>query len=57
MADWQKLLHERGIRTLQQLVEKFGEDYRLYMERVPALDPVTGSLRLLKGDKDELRKN
>jgi lysine 2,3-aminomutase len=27
MADWQKLLHERGIRTLRQLVEKFGEEH------------------------------
>jgi len=27
MADWQKLLHERGIRTLQQLVDKFGEEH------------------------------
>lgn len=44
-------------RADRRLVEKFGEDYRLYMERVPALDPVTGSLRLLKGEKDELRKN
>jgi len=26
MADWQKLLHERSIRTLQQLVERFGAD-------------------------------
>jgi len=26
MADWQKLLHERSIRTLQQLVERFGTD-------------------------------
>jgi protein-S-isoprenylcysteine O-methyltransferase Ste14 len=44
-------------RADMRLVDKFGEDYRLYKERVPALDPVTGSLRLLKGDKDELRKN
>lgn len=35
-------------RADRRLVEKFGEDYRLYMERVPALDPVTGSLRLLR---------
>jgi lysine 2,3-aminomutase len=27
MSDWQKLLHERGIRTLQQLVDKFGEEH------------------------------
>ena len=35
-------------RADRRLVEKFGEDYRLYMKRVPALDPVTGSLRLLR---------
>ena len=34
-------------RADRRLVEKFGEDYGLYMERVPALDLVTGSLRLL----------
>ena len=27
MADWQKLLHERGIRTLQQLVDRFGPEH------------------------------
>lgn len=27
MADWQKLLHERGIATLAQLVEKFGPEH------------------------------
>lgn len=35
-------------RADRRLVDKFGEDYRLYMEGVPALDPVTGSLRLLR---------
>ncbi len=24
MADWQKLLHRRSVRTLQQLVDRFG---------------------------------
>ncbi len=27
MAEWQKLLHERGVRTLQQLVERFGPEH------------------------------
>jgi protein-S-isoprenylcysteine O-methyltransferase Ste14 len=44
-------------RADRKLVEKFGEDYRLYMERVPALDPVTSSLRLLKGEKGGPHKN
>jgi lysine 2,3-aminomutase len=36
MADWQKLLHERGIRTLQQLVEKFGEEHFPDLPRLQA---------------------
>jgi protein-S-isoprenylcysteine O-methyltransferase Ste14 len=35
-------------RADMRLVEKFGEDYTRYMERVPALDPITGSLRHLR---------
>jgi lysine 2,3-aminomutase len=27
MAEWQKLLHERGVRTLKQLVERFGPEH------------------------------
>ena len=27
MADWRKLLHERGIRSLQQLADKFGPEH------------------------------
>lgn len=27
MAEWQKLLHERGVRTLEQLVERFGPEH------------------------------
>ena len=26
MTDWQKLLHERSLRSLQQLVERFGPE-------------------------------
>jgi len=32
MADWQKLLHQRSVRTLQQLVDRFGS------EQFPELD-------------------
>jgi protein-S-isoprenylcysteine O-methyltransferase Ste14 len=35
-------------RADRKLVDKFGEDYTKYMEKVPGLDPVTGSLRLLR---------
>ena len=35
-------------RADRRLVDKFGEDYTRYMEKVPGLDPVTGSLRLLR---------
>ncbi len=37
-----------GRRADRRLVDKFGEDYTRYMEEVPGLDPVTGSLRLLR---------
>ena len=37
------LKEERGNAT------KFGEEYVVYMERVPGLNPVTGILRLLRG--------
>jgi hypothetical protein len=44
-------MEEVGKRNLSRsvrraLVEKFGEDHRCYMERVPGLNPVTGILRL-----------
>jgi protein-S-isoprenylcysteine O-methyltransferase Ste14 len=35
-------------RADRRLVDKFGEDYTRYMEKVPGLDPVTGSIRLLR---------
>jgi lysine 2,3-aminomutase len=34
MADWQKLLRERSISTLQQLVEKFGPEHFPDLERL-----------------------
>jgi len=37
-----------GHRADVRLVDKFGEDYKRYMEKVPGLDPITGSLRLLR---------
>ena len=27
MTDWQKLLHERSLRSLKQLVDKFGAEH------------------------------
>ena len=35
-------------RADRKLVDKFGKDYTRYMEKVPGLDPITGSLRLLR---------
>jgi lysine 2,3-aminomutase len=34
MADWQKLLHKRSIRTLQQLVDKFGAEHFPELDRL-----------------------
>ncbi len=34
MAEWQKLLRERGLSTLQQLVERFGPDHFTDLERL-----------------------
>ncbi len=34
MADWQKRLRERGLRTLEQLVEKFGAEHFPDLERL-----------------------
>jgi len=31
----------------QSLVEKFGDEYRLYMEKVPRMNFVVGAIRLL----------
>jgi protein-S-isoprenylcysteine O-methyltransferase Ste14 len=35
-------------RADRRLVDKFGEDYTRYMEKVPGLNPVTGVFRLLR---------
>jgi len=34
MADWQKLLHERSIRTLRQLVDRFGPEQFLDLDKL-----------------------
>ncbi len=34
MADWQKLLHQRSIRTLQQLVDRFGTEHFPELDRL-----------------------
>jgi lysine 2,3-aminomutase len=36
MAEWQKLLHERSVRTLQQLVERFGPEHFPDLDRLQA---------------------
>ncbi|MGD2134647.1 MAG: KamA family radical SAM protein, partial [Gemmatimonadales bacterium] len=36
MAEWQKLLHDRGIRTLAQLVERFGPEHFPDLDRLQA---------------------
>ncbi len=36
-------------RADMRLVEKFGEDYKLYMERVPGLNPIQGILNMFRG--------
>ncbi|NIM49814.1 MAG: KamA family radical SAM protein [Gemmatimonadales bacterium] len=36
MAEWQKLLHDRGIRTLRQLVDKFGPEHFPDLPRLQA---------------------
>lgn len=36
----------------KNLVEKFGDDYREYMQRVPGMDFITGTARLLRRRKN-----
>jgi lysine 2,3-aminomutase len=36
MAEWQKLLHERSVRTLEQLVERFGPEHFPDLDRLQA---------------------
>jgi protein-S-isoprenylcysteine O-methyltransferase Ste14 len=35
-------------RAEKELLIKFGDDYRRYMERVPSLNPIIGLIRLLR---------
>jgi len=42
-----------SLRADKDLIEKFGEDYEHYMQRVPGLNPLAGIFRMLrKGEQD-----
>jgi len=42
------LFYKDVLREEQMSVEKFGDDYKQYMERVPRMDFLTGILRLFR---------
>jgi len=42
------LFYKDVLREEQMSVEKFGDDYKQYMERAPRMDFLTGVLRLLR---------
>jgi protein-S-isoprenylcysteine O-methyltransferase Ste14 len=43
------LVYADAFKTDQSCIEKFGDDYRRYMERVPRVNFVAGIMRLLRG--------
>lgn len=47
------LFYKDVLREEQMIVEKFGDDYRRYMERVPRLNFLIGILRLLRRRKKQ----
>lgn len=42
------LIHVEAVRADASNIEKFGNDYRKYMQNVPRLSPVVGMYRLLR---------
>jgi protein-S-isoprenylcysteine O-methyltransferase Ste14 len=43
------LVYADALKTDQSCIEKFGDDYKRYMERVPRVNFVAGIMRLLRG--------
>jgi protein-S-isoprenylcysteine O-methyltransferase Ste14 len=43
------LVYADALKADQYCIEKFGDDYRRYMERVPRVNFVAGIIRLLRG--------
>ena len=43
------LVYTDTFKSDQDCIEKFGDSYKLYMERVPRVNFVTGIIRLLRG--------
>jgi protein-S-isoprenylcysteine O-methyltransferase Ste14 len=47
------LAYTDTFKSDQDCIEKFGDAYKLYMERVPRVNFVTGIIRLLRGERRE----
>ena len=45
------LFYKDVLREEQMSIEKFGDDYKRYMERVPRMNIIVGVIRLLRGRK------
>jgi hypothetical protein len=42
-----------ALKADQELIEKFGDDYRRYMQKVPRMNFLLGLIRLLRRRKGE----